>query len=276
MDPIELVYDKAEAIPEGFAPLYTEKDGKFHLTAVKGMKTDADVQQVRTALQKEREDHKATKGHLEPFKPFLENKDQFLADFDLFKGIKEKIGGDLSKLDESDLIKGKISQAVGPYQREIENLKKVNGELEGKVGHLSSEIRTRDIKSIVGAAAAKAKVHTTAIPDIELIASSVMEFTDDGRLVTKDGVGVTPGLDAEGWLTEMQSARPHWWPDSSGGGAGGGKGGNSAFGDNPWAGGTWNMTKQGEILREKGMDYAQRMAKSAGTTVGGPKPAPKK
>jgi hypothetical protein len=271
------VYEKAEDIPEGFSPLYAEKDGKFHLTGVKGMKTDADVQQVRTALQKERDDHKATKGHLEPFKPFLEDKDKFLADFDLFKGIKEKIGGDLSKLDESDLIKGKISQAVGPYQREIETLKKANGELTTANGTLMSEIRTRDIRSIVGAAAAKAKVHATAIPDIELIASSMMEFSEDGKLVTRDGVtGVTAGLDAEGWLTEMQNARPHWWPDSSGTGAGGGKGNGGSFGDNPWSHANWNMTKQGEIVREKGMDYATRMAKSAGTTIGAGKPAAKK
>lgn len=275
MDPLELVYEKAEAIPEGFSQLYTEKDGKFHLTAVKGLKTDADVQQVRTALAKEREDHKGTKSKFEKFAPFVDKADEVLADLDLLKGVKEKIGGDLTKLEESDLVKGKISQAIGPYQREIENLKKANGELETSNGTLKSEIRTRDIRSIVGAAAAKAKVHSTAIPDIELIAGSVMEFTEDNRLVTRDGVGVTPGLDAEGWLTEMQTARPHWWPDSSGGGAGGGKGGGH-FGDNPWTSDNWNMTKQGQILREKGAEYAARMATSAGTKIGATKPAPKK
>lgn len=271
MDPLELVYESAEAIPEGFSSLYTEKDGKFHLSNVKGLKTEADVQQVRTALAKEREEHKGTKSKYEKFAPFADKADEVLADLDLLKGVREKVGGNLDKLEESDLVKGKISQAIGPLQREIENLKKVNGELEANNGKLQSEIRTRDIKSIVGAAAAKAKVHSTAIPDIELIAGSVMEFTDDGKLITRDGVGVTPGLDVDGWLTEMQTARPHWWPDSSGGGAGGGKN-SGVFADNPWTADNWNMTKQGQIIREKGAEVAARMAKVAGTTVGGMRP----
>ena len=276
MDPLELVYDSADVIPDGFADLYTEKDGKFHLTNVKGLKTEADVQQVRTALSKERNDHKETKGKFEPFKPFLEDKDSFFADLDLLKGLKEKVGGDLSKIEESDLVRGKVSQAVGPLQREIENLKRSNGELETLNGSLKSEIRTRDIRSIVGAAATKSKVHATAIPDIELVAGSVMEFTDDGKLITRDGVGVTPGLDVEGWLSEMQNTRPHWWPSSQGGGAPGSQGGPGSFSDNPWASDNWNMTKQGEVVRNKGMEFAERMAKVAGTTVGGMRPAQKK
>ena len=43
---LELSYDTKDAIPNGFAELYTEKDGKFVLTGVNGMKTQTDVDNV--------------------------------------------------------------------------------------------------------------------------------------------------------------------------------------------------------------------------------------
>ena len=38
---LELIYNSAEEIPSGFESLYTEKDGKWHLTGIKGMKTSS-------------------------------------------------------------------------------------------------------------------------------------------------------------------------------------------------------------------------------------------
>jgi len=77
------------------------------------------------------------------------------------------------------------------------------------------------------------------------------------------------------FLTEMQDKRPHWWPKSVGGGAGGS---GNGFGGaaNPWTAENWNMTQQGAYVKENGMDKATQMAKAAGTTVGGMKPAAKK
>ena len=61
---LELIYNSTEEIPSGFESLYTEKDGKWHLTGIKGMKTSDDVTKLQTSLRKERDDHKKTKDRL--------------------------------------------------------------------------------------------------------------------------------------------------------------------------------------------------------------------
>ena len=82
---------------------------------------------------------------------------------------------------------------------------------------------------------------------------------------------MAPGLKVDGWLREMQKMRPHWWPETEGSGAGGGGPlGNGAA--NPFSAKNWNLTEQGKIYRENPV-LADQLAKSAGTKVGGPKPA---
>ena len=39
---------------QGMEGLYTEKEGKWHLTGIKGMKTQADIDAVKATLDKER------------------------------------------------------------------------------------------------------------------------------------------------------------------------------------------------------------------------------
>ena len=272
--PIELEYSDMNSVPEQFRELYEEKDGKAVLVGVTGMKTQADVDQVRTALGKERDAHKVTRDKLRAWGD--SDPTEIMGKLDLLKGIEDKIGGDLTKLDESDLVKGKIAQATGPLTRQIETLNGQIAEKDQKLGEYAGKERARQISDIVKDAATKSGVHATAIGDIELVAGSMMEFDDAGKLVVRDGVnGATPGLDAAGWLAEMQKTRPHWWPNSSGSGANG-KGQFGGFtGNNPWSGEHWNMTEQGKILSAD-RSKAEQLAKAAGTTIGGPKPQPKK
>ena len=94
---------------------------------------------------------------------------------------------------------------------------------------------------------------------------------DDGAVVTRDNVGVTPGIKATDWLAEIQPTRAHWWAQSSGGGAGGGGGNGGSFGKNPWSKDNWSLTEQGKVATEKGMETAERMAKAVGSTIGATK-----
>lgn len=43
---------------------------------------------------------------------------------------------------------------------------------------------------------------------------------------------------------------------------------------NPWTNAEWNLTEQGNVVRLRGLIAAQKLAKEAGTTVGGPRPIP--
>ena len=93
--------------------------------------------------------------------------------------------------------------------------------------------------------------------------------------MVKEGLQSSQGLGPKDWLADIQKTRPHWWPESEGGGAGGNRSGTGSFANNPFSLEHWNLTEQGKITVS---DHAraEQLAKAAGTTIGGGKPAPKK
>ena len=64
---LQLILDSLDSLPKEFHSLYTERDGKFHFTAIKGLKTQEDISRLQTSLEKERNEHKATKEKLSAF-----------------------------------------------------------------------------------------------------------------------------------------------------------------------------------------------------------------
>ena len=51
---LKAIYERAEEIPEAYRALFTERDGRYELTGVAGMKTEADVARLRKSLTDER------------------------------------------------------------------------------------------------------------------------------------------------------------------------------------------------------------------------------
>jgi len=270
---LKVLHDTVDEIDEAFRPLYTERDGKFVLTGVEGVKTQADIDRLQGALTKERNDHKAVKdrygvlGDLDPV--------DVLAKLDKLPELEAAAEGKLDENKINEIAESRVRTKLAPVERERDQLKTKLEATEGRVGELEGVIRSRDIKDNVMSAALKGKVIETALEDVLMLADRVFEVGEDGSVTTKDGVGVTPGISPEAWLQEMQSKRPHWWPSSEGGGAKGGNGGGGGFANNPWSAEHWNMTTQGQLINQD-RQKAEQMAKAAGTTIGGPKPAPKK
>lgn len=279
---IELQYDSVDALPEAFRneavfnELFTKTaDGKIVLSGVNGMKTQKDVDAVKEALRKEREDHGKTKDALKPWGDL--NAEEVLAQLDRIKELEAAAGGKLDEAKLNELVEGRLSQKTGPLQRQIDALTKDKEALAQENAALKSQIEARDRNDAVRAIATETKVLATAIPDMEMAASVMLEKDADGNLITKSGIaGLTPGLSIKEWAKEMQKLRPHWWPESEGGGARGGGGGGGFAGNNPFTHEHWSLTEQGKILQSQGREVADRLAKAAGTTVGGPRPQPKK
>jgi len=267
---LELMYDSMGAIPAGFEKLYTEKDGKAVLTGISGMKTQADIDRVQEGLRKEREDHAKTKADLKPFKGM--NPEEVQATLDRVAELEAAAGGKLDDEAINKIVESRLKTQTAPLTRQIEELTTKNAELEENVGNLSGTLTKSERNAAVRKAAAEMKVHSTAIPDVELVAESYLEKDEhSSRWVVKDGVeGVTPGADINQFMKEMQKVRPHWWPESVGGGAGGmGPGGVSST--NPFKADSWNVTEQGALIRSD-RPAAEAAAKAAGTTIGGPRP----
>ncbi len=281
---LKTIYDNEEDIPEGYKDLYTEKNGKWELTGITGVKTEADVARVQTALTKERNDHKATKASLAQFEGIdpeavsamtlsLEEAQAQLA------ALNKDGNVDPEKIEP--IVAARLKQATAPLERDKANLerqleaqRKAVTEKEGVIATLNSSITSDRIERQVRDAAATSKLLPSAVTDAVMHARSIFEQTEDGRTVTKDVAGVTPGLNPVEWLKDMQEKAPHWWPASVGGGAQGGGGGGRPYAgvNNPWSKEGWNLTKQGQVYKALGEAKAAEIAAQAGCKIGDTKP----
>lgn len=271
---LDLTYDSADAIPEGFKGLFDEDNGKFKLAGVNGMKTQQDINNIQEALRKEREDHKKAKDALTPWSSLGEIAD-VQAKLDRIAELEAAAEGKMDDEKINKIVEGRLTQKTAPLERQVQTITEERDTFKAENEALKTQIETRDRNDAVRSVATEMKVVATAIPDVEMIAGTFLERNEAGEFVTKADVqGVTPGVDIKQFLKEMQKLRPHWWPASEGGGAGGGTGLGQGEA-NPWKAETWNVTQQGQILT-RDRELATRLAKAAGTSIGGPKPAPSK
>jgi len=268
---LKLKYSKKEDIPEGYEKLYTEKDSEWVLTGVEGMKTQQDVDNVMESLRKERNDHKETKDKLREWgdlKP-KETKEEL----DKIEEYKLAAEGKMDEDKINQLVDARVKTKENAFAREKQELEDKVTNLEGSVSTLTHEKNNRTIDDSIREAIAGhkgGKMLETAVSDAILIGRSQFEILDDGTVQTREGNGITAGLTPALWLTDMQESRPHWWPASEGGGAGGGSKINN--GKNPWTKANWNLTEQGQIIKEHGTAAAEKLAQAAGSKIGATAP----
>ncbi len=281
MAKLKTVYDKAEDIPEGFAELYAERGGKLELIGIEGVKTQSDVENVQRALVKERADHKAAREKLAKFGDL--DPDTVHTSLDALAEAQARLEAGEGKVDEKKLesvIESRLKQKLGPVERDlkqaqrlIEDEKKRAEALGVENQNLKSTLTSGTVERAIREAAVSLKVLPHAIEDAVMYGTRTFELTEDGQVVTRDGVGVTPGIKAADWLKDLQEKRPHWWPQSQGGGASGSnRGAGFIDGKNPWSKEGWNLTQQGQVVRERGVAKASEIAAQAGSTLGATKP----
>lgn len=262
---LELVYDNLDAIPEAFRPLYSEADGRFTLSGVNGVKTQADIDRLSSALAKERNDHKAVRDKYSPLASM--DVQEILQKLDSIPALEEaaKAGGNVD-----NVVAAKLKQHTAPLERQISELQSQLTAAMEQAQQLQQRERGRLIGDAVQAGVVATKALPEAADDLKLLASAIFEVDESGKVVSKEGIpGVTPGVSPEVWLTDMKRTKPYYWPASQGANGRGGAGGGG--GTNPWSKESWNMTEQGRILREN-PDKAKQLATAAGTTIGGRRP----
>lgn len=288
MPKLKAVYESEAEIPEGYNELYQERGGRFELTGIEGVKTQADIDRMNTALVKERADHKVSRDELLNVKTALGDVDPTTipATLEELEEARARLATLTAegKLDESkiqDQITAAVTRAVGPVKRDLDAAQrqvtaeqKKLAEKDAENTKLQDGIKRDRMRSAIRDAAIAAKVIPAALDDAVLVGETMFELTTEGKLVTKNDAGVTPGLDPKEWTKDMMEKRPHWWPASQGGGAGGGRGGNLVGKDNPWSREGWNVTAQGQKVRELGAEKAAELANRVGAKLGDTK-APK-
>jgi hypothetical protein len=275
---LEAIYKTKEAfeqgVDEGFRGLYSERSGQFEFTGVAGIKTQADVDRVLEGARKERNDHTQTKAERDALKSSLGTwavlkPEEITAKIDGYDALAlaAQSAGAVNADEISKRVQAELTRHTAPLERKITELTtNLSGATEKITGYEVKD-RQRAIHDAVRKARIAAKVIDSAEEDALLLAERMFDVDEDGRVTTKDGVGVTPGIEPDVWFSEMQSKRPHWWPESVGGGARGGKNGGG-FSTNPWSPKAWNVTAQMAFVREHGEEKAGQMAAQVGSSLG--------
>lgn len=252
-------YTSQSDIPAEYTDLYKEKDGVF-VIQVDGMKTQADVDSVLRAKQHEVQRRQEAEGRLRSYEALGDDPDEIQKKLDSIPVLEAKASGNSDdKMEE--IVKARVAQEVGAVQRDLDKANSRNAELEKENTSFKQERLTRTITDQVRTAATEAKVLDTAIDDVLLYGEKLFEVTEDGRVVTRDGVGVPPGITAKDWLEDMQAKKGHWWPASQGGGAGGNDNAGPG-GKNPFSKDNWNVTEQMKLMREN-PERATRLREAA-------------
>lgn len=269
----EFQVDSLDGLPEGVREHYVERNGKFEIV-VTGAKTQGDVDRVMQSLVKERGEHDVTKAKLRGFGEFTpETVEQTLADLEdtklQLKAVKQE-GGPKDE-DIEALVESRTQQRVKPVERKLAQLTTQFEELTGTNRSLIEE-KTRG--NILTDVLADARLKEVGIDsdalapgaDVELWAERVFERTEDGKTISKEGVGVTPGLSPKEVFIDLKAGgqRRHWFGSTHGAGARGGKGGGGDDKENPFKEGPgFNLTKAAQIVRDD-PERAARLAKAAG------------
>jgi len=247
--------------------LYTEEDGQFKLTGVEGLKTQGDIDRIQEGLSKERNDHKKTKESLKVWDG--KNFDEIMAELDKIEEYKLGAEGKIDEEKMKTMVEARIKTLMAPVDRKQKELDDENGTLRERV----SGYEIKETKSTIQSAVRKAntdskigKIVDTAMDDALMLAGSLFEVNEAGQVITKENVGVTPGITADVWLAEMAIKKPHWYPASVGSGADGGKGGGG-MAKNPWSKNHWNRTEQAIYSKTHGQEKAAQMAKAAGSDI---------
>jgi hypothetical protein len=260
---LSAILDSIEGISPDIAQLYTKNAiGKYELTGISGIKTQADIDRLTGSLQNERIAHQNTKVSLETYKKLGDDPSKVQLQLDRI-GELEAASGD--KIDEeklNEMVETRLQTKIAPLKRELDEANKKLTESSSTIQQFETKDIKRQIASSVASAAKQSNLISTAIDDATMMAENIFQIDESGKVVTKDNVGVTPGIDATVWLTDMREKRPHWWANSQGGGAGGNNGGS--FGSsNPWAKDSFNMTEQSKMIKTNPV-LAEQMKSAAG------------
>jgi vacuolar-type H+-ATPase subunit I/STV1 len=230
-------YASRDEIPEGMADLFTERDGKFEFTAIKGIKMQSDLDKLQGALENERNAHKQTKSDL-----------------------NEKVS-DLSKqLDEASKVAdpaqnpgvpgpGAITPSKDPnvlaLQSEMEKAKKALEEMQKEKEVLEADKRKNAILEALRKEAT-GKIRDEAIADLELYQNN-FDLTDSGEIVVKD-----TGASIADWFSETLKSKPHWEKTNVSG---------NAKGANPGTPGTGISDKKkrlSELMGKESLDLREQ------------------
>ena len=267
--------ESLDNVPAALHEFYTERDGKYVLTGIQGVRSQLDIDKLQESLRKERNDHSQAKETLRKFNGLTP--DEVHQKLDRVNELEEivKTSGKVDEAAIDKMVEVRVRTKLNPIERELATIKSERDAFSVEIEGFKNKEKVRSIYDTVRALTlgdtAKVKIIPEALEDVLMYAERTLEIAEDGVVRTRDNIGVTPGLDAEVWLQDMLGKKPHWAGATVGGGASGSGRGTGVSGPNPFSKDGWNMTQQAALIRSN-PKKAEQYAAAAGTTIGGARP----
>ena len=246
---IKAILDKIDEAPELLRDHYVEANGKW-LLQVDGVKTQADVDKVLAAKTKEVSEHATTKVALKTATDKLatlgddvEARLQRLQTLDALG--YSTAAEDVQRIAEA-LSTAKAATATAKLSGDLTTVSTERDAAVAENATLKARIAEREITSAIRDAATASRVLPQAIDALTRLGKSEFKLVD-GNPQTEDG------RDVATWLEGMKQATPFMWPLAQGAGAQGAHSGGDIIAptNNPFSNESWNVTRQGELLRMK-------------------------
>ncbi len=201
-----------------------------------GDKSD-DIEKLKAALGKEREERKAATAALKTAQARVAELEQAsaLGDNPSAAQVSQFI---------SEAVTARLATETAELQRKLGTLEAQLNDATTAQFAVEAKLTRRTIDDAIRAAAIEAHVKPDAMADVLTIAGLELKLTENGDVLTPDG------LDVHAWLDARKATSSYWWPTAISAGARGSGDGGAVETDNPFApGASWSLTRQGEILR---------------------------
>jgi hypothetical protein len=250
-------FNSRNEIPADQAAHYVERDGAWVLEVEGGFVEKARHDEMRAAniaLKQQIEAYQARFAGIDPVEV-------------------RKLADEKRRLEEAQQLK------AGEFEQVLEaRLKSLKADADKQLAALTAErdalharLATIQIDQAVVTEATKRGLRPTALPDItararhtfRLVNGVPQAFESDGQTPRAGRDGVSPLSLAE-WLDTQVSDAPHLFASSAGGGATGSGSGGVGGADNPWKSETFNLTRQGQIMKTNPALAASLKAAAAG------------
>jgi hypothetical protein len=183
------------------------------------------------------------------------------------KKAEFEAGTDKAKIDK--LVEDRVNAVKQTFETEKQTLATERDNLKNKLSE-------RVVDAALIEAGLKSGMRATAQDDLIGRGKKVFRVAADGESIEAVDADGNPlyapngdKLNPANWVLQLTKTADHLFDPSSGGGAQGqgnrGQGGQGT-GQNPWAKDSWNLTKQGEMIRTN-KDQARQFAAAAGVTL---------
>lgn len=231
-------YDSAGDVPQEFKDSFKEVDGKFVFTGQIDVKTQDDVDKILGAKK-----HIDTE--LSDVKELLKAEKQGKADIQSKLEVAELKISRGADLEDNEEIQGLVAKLVNAKTTDISSqLDEANEKIAGFQSTIYGNEKSEFVTGIVSS------FSDTVKGDASFMLNQIFERQADNTYLTKEGLGLEAGLNAEQATAKLLETRPHWAKSNTAGNSQGGGKPSGDNGSNPFKKDTFNRTEQHKLRLE--------------------------